>query len=323
MLAERRQVASEGKELDPVREAARTLGQRGAAARQERQAATAQAQEPAEQEAQSVENTPEGTPGDLTETQTDATDRAAGDQGESAPQIIDFGDGVSMPITEVKDSILRQADYTRKTTELAEKRKALDARETQKLASLDQAIGAFAQEIGDPNKPLSAWLTEDPIDGLQKFAAHQDKVAKLHAGLELKRRHETQRLVEMEGERDTILAETYNKEWADPVKRDAAYTQLTAYALKLGAKPEQLPHLIDPWMIKVLDKAARLDAIEAGRGQITKAVNAKPPVIRPGAKVSAGAARQSDAQSAQARLKSSGSIADAVKLLQASRAARG
>lgn len=320
-LAQRR---AGGDTKDPVREAARTLGQRGAQARQERQAQAQTAQElpEEEEEQQTVDNPEQGTPGDLSVEQAQSTETEAGEGEPSEGETIDLGDGVKVTRDFVKEGLLRQADYTRKTQAVAERAKALDARETQALSQLDQVVQVFAQKIGQP-KTLKQLLADDPANALERFADQEENQRSLAIATEVRNRHQAEATQRTQAERDAYLAEKYNTAWSDPAKRDQDYTALTTYGLKLGAHPDEMRQLNKPWMIQVLDKAAKFDAIQAQKGKVTTALNGKPPVIRPGAKVSASAAKQSQVQAAQQRAKSSGTLADAVALLQSRRAASG
>ena len=139
---------------NPVSEAAKTLGQRSATARQERQAATDAEAQP------EAESTAEATQGDTTETDTALTDEQAAETEAQDDGPIDLGEGVSLTKDEIRQNILRQADYTRKTQDLAEMRKALDAERSTKLTQLDTVIAQLQQRAGQP-KSLKQWLADD------------------------------------------------------------------------------------------------------------------------------------------------------------------
>jgi hypothetical protein len=327
MLAERRAQSANGG-ANPVSDAARALGQRSAQARQERQAqAATQPQESPEGEGGDVKDDSTQTSGEgetLNETANGESPDETQTEGQGEPQeaeTIDLGDGVKVTLDEVRDGFMLKADHTRKTQALAEKEKHVEAVRTQKLAQLDKIVSALEQKIGKP-KTLSQLIQEYGKDeALEKFAEQTDELERLEAARGIAERQQRDFMSSTLSKRDQALAETYNKEWSDPDKRDAAYTELTGYALKLGATAEELKFLPSPWMIQVLDKAKRLDALEANKGNVTKHIADKPKVTRPGAKVSAQAGAFSATQAAKAKLKSSGSLADAVALLRTQRQA--
>lgn len=296
---------------NPVSEAARTLGQRGAQARQER---LAQAQAKPPEDAQPPENEPsaDSTPGATDDgVSPDATDPS---QDEPAAQTIDLGEGVIVTADEVRERLMLKADHTRKTQELAEMRKGLEAERSQRLTQLDGIIGALQQKIGQP-KTLKQWLADDPVQGLERFADQQEQMQEVNRAHQAKTQAEQHAFSEALQLRDKHLAESYNTEWSDAAKRDADYTKLSAFALSLGAKPEQVRNMTDPWMIQVLHKASQFDALKAEGAKVTKAIADKPQIVRPGVKVSGQAAQQNSVQQGMSRLKQTGSIADAAAVL--------
>lgn len=324
MLAERRAQASGGND---VSEAARKLGQRAAEARRERQAQPAQTQGPSQGEGGNVEDDPANAE-TLNETAATEPPIETNTTTEGEPeqaQTIDLGEGVTVTLDEVRDSFMLKADHTRKTQALAEKEKAVEAVRTQKLAQLEKVVGMLEQAIGRP-KTLSQLIQEHGRDdALEHYAKQEEDQKRLAAAHALKDRQRGEYIASREAERDAYLSETYNKEWSDPTKREAAYTELTGYALQLGANPDTLrkyPEVFaEPWAIKVLDKARQYDALQASKGKITKTIADVPKVTRPGAKITAQAGAHNAAQAAQARAKSSGKLADAVAFLQARRKA--
>ncbi len=95
---------------NPVSEAARTLGQRAAAARLER---TTQAAAGVQENEQQVEDEPalSGEPLDNTVTTESPEVKTAGDQDDPESGTIDLGEGVNMTKDEIRESLLllRQA----------------------------------------------------------------------------------------------------------------------------------------------------------------------------------------------------------------------
>lgn len=330
-IAQAAQMYAESKvtgQPNPVSDAARTLGQQAAKAREERRAEAANAvQNPPVEEGGNVEDDQTQTgeaQDDLPAENADTpTAENPDDQGDPDTRTIDLGDGVALPVAEVREMIMLKADHTRRLQALSEDRKQLDSDRSQKLTQLDTIVSNLEQKVGKP-KSLKELINEHgPIDAMEKYAEQEEETGRLEAAKGIARRQRQEHLTAQIKDRDRQLAETYNKEWADEARRDAAFTELSEFALKRGADPEHLRQLTEPWMIEVLDLAMKQVKTAAGAKQITKAVLEKPKVIKPGTKLSAGAANLSKVQQAQKQLKSSGSIADAVALLQARRGSRG
>lgn len=294
---------------NPVSDAARTMGKRAAEARQERQAEAKpkeqQEEAPDTAEAPDAETTQEIAPeGEETEGQDDLE-----------TETIDLGEDVKLTKQEIRDNLFRRADYSKKTAELADARKANESKWSEKLTQLDSIVSNLEQKVGKP-KSLKELITEHgPIDAMEKYAEQEEEMGRLEAARGIARRQRQEHWSTQIKDRDRQLAESYNKEWSDESKRGAAYTKLTEFALKRGASPEHLRQLTEPWMIEVLDLALQQVETKAGAMKITKAVLAKPQVVKPGTRLSAQGAARSQVQQATAKLKSSGSIADAAALL--------
>lgn len=325
MLAERRAAAA----TPNTSEAARILGQRAAQARQERQAQAAQTEEtPQESGNTEDESNPMGdTPGDETADAEQPNETESQPENEPAEQTIELEPGLKVTLDDVRNGFMLKADHTRKTQALAEERKALEAERTQRLTQLDKLIASIEPLAGD-NKPktLRDFVHEHGAEeGLIQFHEHQKRVeAAKRLAHETRTRAQQEARVKAEQDCDQYLVENHNKEWADPRKYEAAQVEITKYAKSLGFSNDEIYALgVMPGAIIALDKARQYDALNSKQGEVKKTIAAKPAVFRPGAKVSAQAGAQSAAQSAKAALKSSGSVADAVKYLQAQRKTRG
>lgn len=332
MLAARRAQASTP-ESNPVSEAARTMGKAAAEARaQARQAQTVEQPQNAsgEEQAGDGNNLLSGASDDeaaTTEASADET-QAQADPGPltlADDQIVDLGEGVTLNGKELRDSILMRADYTRKTQDLSKNVGAFNEQSSQLLSQLGQVLEAVTTKVLGEPKRLSEFMRladGDAVRAQELFEEQNARFEAIHAARELGMRFAANIPPAVMEHRDRVLIEQYRPEWSDQAKRDADYTAMSEYAIKRGAKPYQVASMRDPWMVEMLHKAFLYDAGEAARTQATKAVVTKPPVIKAGTKVSAGAAAQSQVQGMTAKLKSSGTLADAVALLQAKRAAR-
>lgn len=315
-------------EANPVSEAARTLGKQAAAARQARQAeasATTQ-QAPVEQE-QPVED--ESQAGDTQDDSDTATGEQPGEaeanvEGEpDENQTITLRDGTKVTLDEVSDGFMLKADHTRKTQVLAEERKSFETARTQRLSDLEQSLGLVKHVLPQP-KPLHAYVEElGSEEGIKAFGRQGEYLEKLAGAMRIADQEKAKARFDAETARDGHLSENYNKEWSDPKKRETAYTELSGYALQLGATPDDLRTApIPAYVIQALDKAKKYDALQAGKGAVTKMIADKPRVTKPGAKVSGQSVAQTTVQNAHAKLKSSGNLADAVALLRTMRAGK-
>jgi len=321
-LAERRQAAAAPAQPN-ASDAARILGQRAAAARQERLAeATRQAQGSAPAEGSNVEDdqTPLGEARD--ETANDGSPTGTEAQAEDEPgeaQTIDLGEGLTVTLDEIRDGFMMKADHTRKTQSLAEERKAFEADRAQRLSVTDTLIEALRQRIGQP-KTLRQYVSEMGSDeGLLKFSEQQEQLDAINAAMNVRHQENTHHINLAKTATINALAETHGDKaatiFSDAVQYAKAQTGLDESYLT-GA-------LAHPAAIAMVNDAKAYRELQKNKGQVQRFVADKPKVIKPGAKVSAQGAQHNVIQNAQAKLKSSGQLADAVALLRARRGTRG
>lgn len=167
---------------------------------------------------------------------------------------------------ELKDALLRQADYTRKTQEVAQQRQAVETQRQQ----AEQAIQMVSQfqtefaELSNVNARLEKlakldWnqaINENPVEAMKLQAMYNDlrmqrdnissRINNIQAQTEQQRQAEMQRLLE-EGER--VLSREIPG-WSQETKRSIAEA-----AKSFGFEAQELQGIADPRIIKVLHAA--------------------------------------------------------------------
>lgn len=223
---------------------------------------------------------------------------------------------------------LRQADYTKKTMDVADLRKTADA-ETQKARS-DRA--AYAQKLHDFSVQTNAQLqdmsqvnlqellTTDPMAYLehQRIASQrQADLAKAQSTLgELTKEYQAEQAAENQAHRATQQQELIAKlpEWADPVKAKAESGAIKAYLLTQGFDEAKIGAINDHRDICMHRKAMLYDALIARAGEATKKITALPQKVeRPG---TAESGKPDGRTTAMKRLEKSGSISDAASVFE-------
>ncbi|WP_397420450.1 hypothetical protein [Phenylobacterium sp.] len=193
----------------------------------------------------------------------------------------------------LKGAVLRQADYTRKTQELAEHRRALEAerealaarvnahqgasRDEQRLAALDEQIEDFqavdweGYAAEDPEGAQASWST------FQRLAQAREQLAYAVS------HHQERSALQAAREAAEAMAETGRKlseeieGWSPEVAG-----KLVDYAQAFGVTMEELREMADPRLWKLLHKAWRADqASEVGARETAQAV-------RPAVSISGG-----------------------------------
>jgi hypothetical protein len=216
---------------------------------------------------------------------------AGTDGGGEAPETFELElDGAThtLPIA-LKGAFLRQADYTRKTQELADQRRALEAERAAaagasharvQLAAIDHQLSGFrdldwntlAQQ--DPEGAQALWAS---FQRLGQARAHAAQAAAQHAhGERLKADREA---AEAMAETGRALARDIPG-WSPELA-----AKLADYAISQGVTADELRAASDPRIWKVLHKA-----FQAEHGAARGDAAAKAPVVRPAVTVAGAAA---------------------------------
>lgn len=296
-------------------------GNTGSPAEVEETEATAEAaiDAPEESEQASSEDDSEYS-GDADE--ADGSEEAQDEQDEDNSLYTITVDGKEQKVTlqEALAGYQRQSDYTRKTQEVAERSKAIQAQEqhiAQVRSQYEASINMLAQEMQRylPQEPDWEKLhQDDPInfpiiekqwrDYKANAAAVQQEQQRLQREVSQREVEQRQKIIE-EG---TKYIFEQVPEWKDQTKWNEARGKMREYGKKIGYSEDELNAALDPRAILVLDKARRWDALQANRPQPQKAVAPKP--MRPGTQASSPR-KQTDVMRVKQRLKSSGSVDDA------------
>jgi hypothetical protein len=219
---------------------------------------------------------------------------------------------------------MRQKDYTRKTQELSEQRKAFEA-EYQQVASerqqYAQLLSALEQQLQQTSGAEPDWDTlraTDPIEyslqwtewqrGQQKrqlIAAEQQRMQQLAQVEQQKAMAQT-----LERERQALL--TVVPEWKDAEKAKVEKAMVIEQGKKLGFSDEELAQAFDHRAIVALRKAALYDQLMSKKQTVEQSKPAPQKVVKPGTK---GTVDNSAKRRAEQRFNQSGSIRDAAALL--------
>jgi hypothetical protein len=242
--------------------------------------------------------------------------------------------GEKVKRSEALNGYLRQRDYTRKTQELAERRRAFEATQEavrvereQYSAKLEALDAHLAQLEGGP-VDWDKLYQENPQEYAVQMARHtelaskREQVAREYARVQEQqaRDYEFARQERIRQEREMLLRAV--PEWSDEAVRKAEQSELRDYALGLGFTDEQLDMVQDHKVFVMLRKAMRHDRAEATKEQKKEKLREK---VKPAKKVmksgtgqrtrsgrSKAAAKRLTA--ARGRLAQSGSINDAAAM---------
>jgi hypothetical protein len=300
--------------FDSVGDAVAELDRREQAREAER-ATAKEAKESAVLEADDEQPDTDSEPPDNEDYQdSEESDEVATDEPVDAPaekkakasltEIEQDGKKYSVP-AELKESFLRQSDYTRKTQELSSERAQVHAvyqQTTQLAQSIMQQQNQLAQYaqamLGQP--PGNDMIQTDPQGYLAQRAAYEQRMQQFQAlmgqGQELSQHQEqlaaqqqamqAQEFAKYRAAEETALAE-HIPEMRDPAKKREIATRAVAVAQKYGFSPAEVVGVTDHRYVRVLkdmaDMAAKLARYETADKDVHKRLaNVAPRVQRPG-----------------------------------------
>ena len=278
--------------------------------------------EASEEEVESEEDTYEAEDSDEVEEETE----------EEAPQkftVKASGEEKEVTFDELVSGYQLGADYTKKTQELAENRKAVEAeakaineakhlRDTyaQRLQTMEQMLVESNQTPQD----LEYLRENDPLAYATTIAENTEKKEKLQQiQLERQRIAQQQQAEEAQALSQFIAQETKKvrevlPEFSDKAKGEQLRNEIRNYGKQVGFTDQELSQVYDSRHVLVLHKAAMYDKLQKSKPGVQKKVANAPKMVKSGTKVKQG---NNDVQRRQKQqLKGSGKVRDAAKLFE-------
>lgn len=268
----------------------------------------------------------EGTEDEATETEAEAETEVAEDvetpdeETEPEPQlaaedaIVQLADGETVTVKDLVAGQMRQADYTRKTQELGNQRKALEA-EAQKLQGITEA---FVEHLTGmiPAEPDAQLAYTDPTKYTQQKAQHDAAVAQVQRLIELGSKPKDvstnmtqeahQRLLQ---EENAKLVERF-PEVGTKDGRAKFFNEVAEVAQEFGFSTDELRQVADHRVFTLAHWAKKgLAAEQAKKAAKAKAQKAPPATPR---KPGQPAKQANGNREAMRKLSRSGSIRDAL-----------
>jgi hypothetical protein len=238
-------------------------------------------------------------------------------------------DEIDVPLDELLKGYSRTADYTRKTQEIAETRKMVEA-DRARIDEANKLRDVYAQRLSvieqmlkqDPGEDLATLKETDPIGYAVRVAEQSERDKQLTA-VQAERNRITQQQQAEQGEKlKAHLAREAEKlaeaipGFSDPVKSQAIKTDIRNYAQKnLGFSDQELAAAYDSRAILSIYKAMMYDKLVANRGEATKKVSQAPRMLKPGTSTPETRTSQ-EVKNMRGRLKKSGRARDAAALFE-------
>jgi len=263
--------------------------------------------------------------------ETEDSDEVEEETEEEAPQTFTVkasGEEKEVTFDELVSGYQLGADYTKKTQELAENRKAVEA-EAKAIIEAQQVRDTYAQRLqaveqlltmNDSPEDIASMKENDPIGYAVKVAEMTEKKEQLQAV-----RAEQQRIAQQQqadraqamqkqiAQESAKLAEVL-PEFSDKVKGEQLRSEIRNYGKSVGFTDQELSQVYDSRHVLVLHKAAMYDKLQKSKPGVQKKVANAPKMVKSGTKVKQG---NNDVQRRQKQqLKGSGKVRDAAKLFE-------
>ena len=239
------------------------------------------------------------------------------------------GEEVEVTEDDLIKSYQMEADYTKKSQKLSEDRKVVEAN----IAKIQESIAVrneYAQKLEqvsqvlndefDSSEDLEQLRENDPVSFAVKIAERTENQKKLNViNQERQKVMQEQQLAQQQHMQQTVANESKKlvelmPEFSDKVKGEQIKKDIRSYGLTNGFTEQEMSAVYDSRHVLMLNKAMKYDQIMKSKAGTVKNVSKAPKTINKGKKVSNSQAAIHQKQ--RARLKSSGSVEDAVSVFK-------
>lgn len=235
------------------------------------------------------------------------------------------GKEIDVTLDELQKGYSRTQDYTRKTQQIAETRKAVEAEASAIRAEREQyaqLLGALKQQLESTEAPvdMDRLYNEDPIEWVRQsevMRQKQDKLAAIQSEQQrLSQLTAQQRAQEMQAHLATQQEALIQAvpEWKDSKKAQAEKALLVEFGKKIGFSDDELKNVYDHRAVIALRKAALYDQMMSKRGQIKPVINNGPRPAKPSA--AGRVSTTTESTRAKQRLAKSGRVNDAASAIE-------
>ena len=239
------------------------------------------------------------------------------------------GEEIEVTEDDLIKSYQMEADYTKKSQKLSQDRKVVEAN----IAKIQESIAVrneYAQKLEqvsqvlneefDSSEDLEQLRENDPVSFAVKIAERTENQKKLNViNQERQKVMQEQQYAQQQHMQQTVANESKKlleiiPEFSDKVKGEQIKKDIRSYGLTNGFTEQEMSAVYDSRHVLMLNKAMKYDRIMKSKAGTVKKVSKAPKTISKGKKISNSQAAIQQKQ--RARLKSSGSVEDAVSVFQ-------
>jgi hypothetical protein len=239
------------------------------------------------------------------------------------------GEDREVSLQELIEGYQKGTDYHKKTNQLAEQRKAVEAEKTA-IEQAKQARDAYSQRLQAMDNFLSQQMRGEDIESLKETdpIAYAVKVAeRTQQEKQVQQiRAEQQRIArEQQAEREAHLEKHLVEEakrvaeaipdYAHPEKGEKVRSELRSFAKSIGYSDTELANATDSRAVLTLWMASQYQKLQKAKPGVTKKVTEAPKMLRAGNATGKTIATEAAKQDF-ARLKKTGSRQDAARVFE-------
>ena len=265
---------------------------------------------------------------------TEETDEEVEEVEDEEPEVKTYkvkaaGEEIEVTEDDLIKSYQMEADYTKKSQKLSEDRKVVEAN----LAKIQESIevrNAYAQKLDQVSQVLNEEFNSDedleqlrendPVSFAVKIAERTENQKKLNIiNQERQKVMQEQQIAQQQHMQETVANESKKlvelmPEFSDKVKGEQIKKDIRSYGLSNGFTEQEMSAVYDSRHVLMLNKAMKYDQIMKSKAGTVKKVSKAPKTVSKGKKISNSQAAIQQKQ--RARLKSSGSVEDAVSVFK-------
>lgn len=240
-----------------------------------------------------------------------------------------------LTLDQLRAERMMQADYQRKTQEVAKQR--AEAQEQARQA-VQQAQARYAQELQALEAMMESLIApelqsvdlnqlaeQDPATWARMFQkrqqidqAKQAVKSKLEAQMEASRREMQERMQEVVREGMAKLTDPTSKLYVEALETKVPTIRKVAVE-SYDLTEQEVASITDPRFVKVLHDAMQWRELQSKKPELERRVSQAPKALKPSTRIDPRQQQSKTVQDLRAKLKRTGSIDDAVNYLMASR----
>ena len=277
--------------------------------------------------------------GDLVEEEQSYEDTDDADEGEEEESQEDepvyrlkmAGEEREISQSELIQLAQQGADYTKKSQQVAEARKRVEAeskvieearKEREEYSIRLQALQQYLEQTAPKAEDLDYLKENDPIGYAVKVAEMTQQEKQLSAV-----QAERQRIAEMQ-QADAVQKQRHHiaqqaelvsqliPDYSDAQKGEALRKELRLYAKSIGYSDAEVNAVYDARTVKALYDAMQFSKLQKAKPEVTKKVSQAPKVLKPGVSQSKQNSNSEQIKRDKSQLKKTGRVKDAARLFE-------